>query len=113
MEQYFRNDELRCKCCGALTIDAVFRMRLNLARHLAGFPFIVTSGYRCWKHNIDVGSTSSNHTSGQAADIKCLDPFDRFFMVQAMFKAEMLGIGINKEFIHCDINRSRKALWTY
>jgi uncharacterized protein YcbK (DUF882 family) len=113
MQNYFTDSELKCKCCGKLIIDELFLAKLNAARAIAEFQFIVTSGYRCIKHNADVGSTSSNHTSGKAADIRCLDSFDRFYMVRAMLEAGMLGIGISKEFIHCDINRSSRDLWTY
>lgn len=113
MEQYFTDDELKCKCCGALIIDTVFRIRLNLARHLAGFPFRITSGYRCEKHNKEVGSTSLNHVRGMAADVKCVDSKQRFLMVRAMQQAALLGIGIGKTFVHCDTNRTNPSIWTY
>jgi uncharacterized protein YcbK (DUF882 family) len=113
MQNYFTDAELKCKCCGKLIIDELFLAKLNAARAMAGFPFIITSGYRCIKHNADVGSTSANHTSGKAADIKCIYSGERYIMVQTMFYAGMLGIGISKGFIHCDINRSLKSLWTY
>lgn len=113
MEQYFSDDELRCKCCGALVIDTVFRIRLNLSRYLAGFPFEITSGHRCEKHNIEVGSTSVNHVIGKAADIKCEDAHKRFVMVKAIQQAGILGIGIGKVFVHADINRAVSCIWTY
>ena len=113
MKQYFRNDELCCKCCGKLIIDQDFLERLNKARELADFPFIVTSGYRCPTHNVKVGSQSTNHTTGKAADIECIDPHRRYMMVRAMIEAGILGIGIGLRFIHCDINRASWTLWTY
>lgn len=43
---------------------------LERIRLLLGKPVIVTSGYRCPKLNLAVGGvTSSDHVSGQAADI--------------------------------------------
>ena len=113
MEQYFTDDELRCKCCGKLGIDQDFLNLLNRARERAGIPFVVTSGYRCEKHNRNVGSSSSNHVFGMAADIKCVESWKRYSMVQAMIFAGMRGIGISKDFVHCDTNRTTRAMWTY
>jgi uncharacterized protein YcbK (DUF882 family) len=113
MYQYFTDIELRCRCCGALVIDTTFRIRLNLSRSLAGFPFIVDSGHRCEKHNRDEGSTSQNHVVGKAADIRCFDDSKRFRMVKAMIEAGMLGIGIGPKYVHCDINRALGHIWTY
>lgn len=43
---------------------------LERIRTVLGVPVIVTSGYRCQKLNMAVGGvTSSDHTTGQAADI--------------------------------------------
>ena len=113
MKQYFTDNELRCKCCGKLVINQDFRDRLNKARFYAWFPFVVNSGYRCEKHNSDVGSTSLNHVAGKAADIKCVDAHDRYIMVQSMINAGMLGIGIGPKYVHCDINRELGHIWTY
>ena len=113
MENHFTSDEMKCKCCGKLLIDTDFRDKLNIARELANFPFVVSSGYRCEKHNKEVGSTSSNHTIGRAADIRCFDPDRKYIMVKAMMDAGMLGIGIGPAFVHCDTNREIPAIWTY
>lgn len=113
MKNYFTDSELKCKCCGDCLIDQDFLDRLNHARYGAGFPFNVTSGYRCEKHNRDVGSTSINHVSGKAADIQCVDARKRYEMVRAMIEAGMLGIGIGKFFVHCDTNRTTPCIWTY
>lgn len=113
MQNYFTADELKCKCCGKLLISTKFKKKLNRARELAGFPFVVHSGYRCEAHNKAIGSTSSNHTKGQAADIVCFSDRTRFLVVKAIILAGMLGIGIHKTFVHCDINRTSPALWLY
>ena len=113
MKSFFTTDELKCKCCGKVAMDTEFMNKLNAARWLSGFPFIVGSGYRCEKHNKAVGSTSTNHTSGMAADIRCMDSFQRYQFIKSMIGAGMLGIGIGKDFIHCDVNRTRPAIWTY
>ncbi len=47
---------------------------LDPARERLGMPIIVNSGYRCRALNKAVGgSPTSQHLSGEAADISCLD----------------------------------------
>ena len=113
MQGYFTDDELKCPCCGKVLMDKSFLRKLNLARFIAGFPFVVNSGYRCPGHNKAVGSTSTNHTSGQAADIKCIDANRRYEMVIAMIGVRMMGIGIGKTFVHCDNKHPVHTIWTY
>jgi zinc D-Ala-D-Ala carboxypeptidase len=113
MTGFFTDDELKCHCCGKLLIDPEFLRRLNIARAIARIPFIVMSGYRCEKHNIDVGSTSTNHTSGKAADIKYASGLQGYNILDSMLRAGMKGIGIGPTFIHCDTNHHLPALWTY
>jgi len=49
------------------TAEMLERIRATL-----GHPIVITSGYRCPKLNAAVGGvTSSDHTTGQAADILC------------------------------------------
>lgn len=112
MKSYFTDDELKCKCCGKLIIDDVFLFRLNWARHVVEIPFVVSSGYRCPKHNAAEGSTSTNHTTGKAVDLSCLDHFLRYKIIAACIDAGILGIGINKTFLHVDVNRTLPSIWT-
>jgi zinc D-Ala-D-Ala carboxypeptidase len=113
MKNYFTDDELKCKCCGALVFDKDFRYKLNLARTVAGFPFIVGSGYRCPKHNKEVKSTSDNHVVGKAVDILCDDPGKRYWLLNALVIAGILGIGAGPTFVHGDSNRTEPVLFTY
>ena len=47
---------------------------LEPARGKLGMPIIVNSGYRCERHNRDVGGVAnSQHLRGEAADIRCAD----------------------------------------
>ena len=113
MKTYFTDDELRCKCCGAIAIDKEFLARLNHAREMAMVPFFILSGYRCEKHNAEVGSKSTNHTSGKAVDISCRTVGRRYMMVKELINAGMKGIGINETFIHVDTNREFEIIWLY
>lgn len=113
MQNYFTDTEMQCKHCGQKGMDENFMEKLNLARAVAGFPFVVNSGYRCPIHNRKVGSTTTNHPRGLAADIICEDDDKRFIMVRAMIGVEMSGIGIGHNFVHCDINHGTPMIWTY
>ena len=51
----FSEKEFDCKCgCGLNNMKSTFLWKLQLARTEAQIPFIVTSGFRCKKHNKDV-----------------------------------------------------------
>ena len=113
MENFFKDSELRCACCGNSRMDDAFMVKLNQARAASEIPFVITSAWRCVKHNIDVGSHSTNHPSGKAVDIRCKNGADRFVIVKALLGAGMLGIGIGKSFVHCDTNREMPVIFLY
>lgn len=55
-------------------IEALVDNVLDPARRVFGGPVSVSSGYRCPKHNAEVGGVSgSQHLKGEAADICCSD----------------------------------------
>jgi len=112
-DMYFSQDEFACKCCGKVRLDPLFVAQLEKARGLAGVPFIITSGYRCPKHNKEVGSTSQNHTSGKAADIKATDGPTRGKILKGLYRAGFDRIGIGPNFIHCDSMDDTESAWLY
>lgn len=78
--KYFEEREFVCKCCGQLppsmkaNIVALVDNVLDPAREQFGGPVVVNSGYRCQKHNLEVGGVAnSQHLRGEAADIHCAD----------------------------------------
>lgn len=78
--RYFKEKEFACKCCGQLPplakeyIEELVENVLDPARQRYGGPVLVNSGYRCPKHNAEVGGVpNSQHLVGQAADIRCED----------------------------------------
>lgn len=110
MANYFSRKELECHCCGVCLIDDNLISRLNQARDLAGIPFIITSGYRCQKHNSEVGGVpTSSHTKGLAVDIAFKDSNQCFKIMKSLLDAGFKRIGVNfaKSFIHCDIDGSK------
>lgn len=94
----------------------LFMERLDAARAYAGIPFVVTSGFRCQKHNKIVGGTpTSSHLSGCAVDIKCVKSSSRYRIIAALIRAGFHRIGIRKDFIHVDEDKSKYSdvLWIY
>ena len=115
---YFKLNEFDSpdlKGSGALMDETLIDMLIN-ARHKAGIPFIINSGYRTEKHNKKVGGVkSSSHLKGLAVDIKCVDSRSRYLIINALQDAGFNRIGIAKTFIHCDIdiNKPKNVYWFY
>lgn len=75
--KHFKFEESRCRCCGGLpplaraNIEALVDNVLDPARQKFGGPVLVNSGYRCPKHNAEVGGVAnSQHMKGEAADVR-------------------------------------------
>ena len=76
--KWFRKEEFRCKCCGQLpceeNIEALVANVLDPAREQLGMPIVVNSGYRCPKHNAEVGGVPrSQHMDCEAADVRPIE----------------------------------------
>ena len=83
--KWFKEKELCCKCCGQLppfareNIEALVENVLDPLRERYGKPIVVNSGYRCAKHNREVGgATNSQHMCGEAADIRPTTNFTNY-----------------------------------
>ena len=123
--RYFQPEEFDCKCkkCkdngegrGIDMMEDYFLQMLDDARHKAGIPFVITSGYRCPSHNRAVGGVANSaHTKGLAADIACSDERSRGYIIGALYEASFNRIGIHPDFIHVDDDDSRSAdvVWLY
>jgi len=118
----FSEDEFRCKgthCCGGKALmDEYFLALLQQLRTEVGFPFHITSGYRCPDHNAAVSRTgrAGPHTTGQAADIAVNGP-QRYKILAEFAKYGFTGVGIANTFIHLDLlspdEAPRPTSWTY
>ena len=113
----FSEAEFRCGCCGRVVIDNEFVTMLQNARDRAGIPFRITSGYRCQKHNAEVGGMpNSLHLTGRAADIEVSQSHDRFVILKSLLNVGFNRVGIGRDFIHVDSGGNGKdecVVWLY
>ena len=125
----FRVHEFACHgqdCCGGLAnMDEEFMEALQMLRSTVGKPFKINSGYRCPKHNEDVGG-GLPHPTGKAADIHAGGEFAHDIIKAAMRDGRFQGFGFKqkgkfrKRFLHLDTIKpgeipevERPRLWSY
>ena len=112
--KYFKKSEFTCHCgCGQSKVHDELLGALDAARELAGIPFVVTSGYRCPKHNAEVGSKpTSSHIKGYAADIVADTDAKRIAILTGAILGGIRRIGVYPGFIHLDVDPDKpKACW--
>jgi len=67
---HFRLTEFQCRCCECVKLHPELLAKLEVLRETWGSPLLLTSGFRCARHNKKVnGAEGSLHLLGQAADI--------------------------------------------
>jgi len=114
--KHFSLTEFQCPCCGLMLMDPYFLKKLDLARDYAGVPFVITSGFRCKRHNEAVGGKpDSAHLKGKAADIACTSSHRRWLIVRSLIQAKFSRIGIGHDFIHVDDDpdKVKGVIWLY
>ncbi len=89
-------------------VDQELMASLDRARHKAGIPFIVTSGYRTDEDNFSAGGVSdSAHTKGLAVDLRCKDSKTCFMLVKSLmdegFKRFVIGLRFEKNEFGKDV----------
>jgi len=114
LSKHFSRKELSCRCCGRLQIDSKLLDGLEALRSLAGVPVIVHAGYRCARHNQQVGGAPySEHLAGMAADVSVPGlPLQRMYELALEvphFAAGGIGV-YDGNFLHVDV-RERAARW--
>lgn len=114
--------EFSCQCkysdCIEQKADVELINKLQLIRDWIKLPLKITSGYRCSKHQKDLGESGiqtakglSQHELGKAADIKCssLTSGELAQKAENFFQA----IGIANSFVHVDLRGPEKRRWSY
>ena len=124
--EFFNFSEFACRCCGRIppgvrgNIEALVDNVLDPARRVFGGPVSVSSGYRCPKHNAEVGGVGgSQHLKGEAADICCSDNERLAGIIERNGRYDQLirykGVGGRIRFLHVSWKRDgvnrRMKLW--
>ena len=122
--KYFTDEELQCSHCGENKMNDQYMQKISSLRTLLGFPFIVTSAYRCPEHPSETRKEApGGHSMGLAMDIHVYGE-EAYRLLQEALKAGFTGIGVSqrvsvpRRFIHLDIltsaeGRPRPWLWGY
>ena len=70
MYKYFKDSELQCSHCGEVHMDEEFMRKIEALRESLGFPFVVSSAYRCKEHPLEATKkTTGAHVQGRGMDI--------------------------------------------
>ena len=113
----FHKSEFQCGCgCGLgfESMSSKLLNRLDIARELAGIPFIINSSIRCAQHNDNQGGRiNSAHLTGNAVDIKTTNSTARFAIIESLLCAGFNRIGVYGTFIHVDndLTKPQKVFW--
>lgn len=107
---HFTDQEFACHCCGKLPehdMNPALLELLENARSAFKQPIVIMSGYRCPKHNAEVGGAKhSQHMLGNAADIRVhnVSPAD---VHNHFSKWHEGGLGRYDTFTHVDVRGTR------
>lgn len=113
--RYFKPSEFkRCNpSCEISDLQDELLQKLDDAREICGFPFIVNSAYRSVDHEKSKGRNgTSSHTKGLAVDLRCGSSYVRMRMISALIQVGFSRIGVYPTFIHADLDKAKiSALW--
>lgn len=111
--EHFDRDEFKCKCgCNQNYISKDLIEKLEtLHKAMKAHSIIITSGYRCPKHSVAVGGSSTDaHTVGIAADCIVYKergiPYSVEDVAEVAERLGFTGIGLMNGAIHLDIRNS-------
>lgn len=113
VSEFFSLYEFQCPCCHCVKLHPLLLQKLKGLRYRIAKPIIINSGYRCNKHNKEVGGVkNSYHLLGKAADIHvpgiCLVE-----LVKIVKEFGFKGIGFYPErnFLHLDIRPTTQPVY--
>ncbi len=112
--RYFNRSDFDCQETGNNEMSDDFLVKLDELRHMCGFPFIITSGYRDPSHSIEARkSNPGTHARGIACDIKVSNGSQSYDIIKNAQSMGFNGIGVAKTFIHVDTRDTTPVVWCY
>jgi zinc D-Ala-D-Ala carboxypeptidase len=112
--RYFKLSDFDCQETGENEMNEGFLHKLDHLRHVCGFPFYITSGYRSPNHSIERAKRSpGTHAQGIAADIAVSGGAERMQIIKHAAAMGFTGIGVAKGFVHVDVRRTVPVAWCY
>ena len=112
--RYFKLSDFDCKETGNNEMSEEFLEKLDELRHVCGFPFIITSGYRDPSHSIEARKAKAGtHARGIASDIRINNGNEAYDIIKNAQSMGFNGIGVAKSFIHVDIRKGMPVIWSY
>ena len=106
-KSHFSAAELMCPCCG-VGADKMSPNMLQMAEELraenGNNPMIVSSAYRCAKHNAEVGGVAnSRHLYGQAMDVHINGVAATTIVAQAKRRGSPDAYAMNANWAHISV----------
>ncbi len=117
----FSDDELNCHCCGDENPNLEFTEMMDVVQEMReelGFPFTVTSAYRCMDHPIEAKKDKYGQHNTAAIDINVYGS-NAIRLIELALQKGFTGIGVsqkgdyNKRFIHLDMREGPRVIWSY
>ena len=109
---HFNTREFACPCCGEWVTSSRLVQALEDLRQKLGYPIIITSGYRCERHNVEVnGERHSQHLLGLAVDVQTEYHEPCAIAAYAREIPAFKGIGIYEYHVHLDVRDGARVEW--
>jgi uncharacterized protein YcbK (DUF882 family) len=121
LSAHFNAKEFTCQCgmCRPQKIKNDLITKLERVREKFGRPLIITSGYRCARHQaslrgqgLQTASGTSTHELGEAADVRPKDLADMPELLKIL-EEEFKAIGLASTFYHVDLRADKIRRWKY
>lgn len=123
LSKNFRVKEFACPCsrCSEILIDDGLVEMGQKIRDFFGKPVYISSGYRCWPHNTEIGGAKdSNHPRGKAMDFDVGSGrymVDHRIVAMAAEAFACTGVGRyiyanGQAWVHISVNGKNIKRWT-
>jgi hypothetical protein len=115
------NIKCPCKKCDGGKVDETLLNTIDIIEKALGKELYYTSGNRCVEHNKAVGGVAdSPHLTKEDGFSKALDiaetsDAERYTLIKLCLDNGINRIGIDKGFLHIDVDKSKNAnrIWVY